>query len=920
MIGHTHTHTLLPLSHHFDCSSSPSTAQVLPQDNDYNQETLNGWWRLLDVDGDVRATPPIEPTSLCLMPSPGVCCQSCRPETVLARMYRISTVQGFITKDEFFVYALCAASRRAGAGLEAIFRAYDGDRSGSLDELEFTRALEEMGFGDVAHEAFEENAIGKGSDRVVKYFQMLKAMEEKLKDPNMRTFLMALAQDSALKVDTSAWSFDATTADEFRENLGKLLAQHRVRLADLFQQLDDDGSFSLNLEEFKDAMWEIGYVGEMALVEVIFVQLDADAGGQVGFDELQKWVSGREIAMGGSQRAKLVDKLSLRDRVQASLDADDDPWDAPRLQRELLSLLQANNLRANDVVRSWDKGTRGGGEAAGDALISSREYMVAVKKLIAPTTEDSDLWYKMVRSAAIRAFGQIDHSADGTISHSELCRWIDPNAQLISKSKRAAAGSAPTAAGRKKKTREPIWRHRKVPPPPCYILPNGKPIDQVHAGWTGERSIHLRGTMGMPGTEGPTRQAPTPAGSAAELQQQAGGQAESAGVGTSLLSGPSRQEPARPAFGSPSPPAVASMVAPFTAWDPSRWPGTSPQQPTIHQPHDCSSASPLASMAPHEAARARAAASPRPTNSPRRRAPGGANRAAPFPGVPSGQPRPSFAEYAKPTRGSARLAAQLVQLERERPHPYQPVFQANARRMDFRLQQSTPIQGSPRRAGTAVAESQRFSHKPLWGARVRTIVPSGETPLVSDAHEEGDWEVQDAAKKKESVRAHSPTFDSPPTSPETPHPPTSSHLPAGRGSSPRTRKPNGPLMSETPAWSIAADMAYANQRGQNRGGASQASTTRPVAALFPVGRAEVRTKLAAATALSDVALGRSFPRAADLGFEIDVDYRMRLRLGSGHHGKQQMQMQMQMQSACAHGHRARVVRACFRVPSLPYIC
>ena len=121
-----------------------------------------------------------------------------------------------MTKDGFFIYALTASSRRAGAGLEAIFRSFDEDDSGKLDSVEFAQALEEMGFGDVSQEVFEENAVGKGEHRAVAYMSMLKSIESKLSVPEMRTFLMALAQDSFLKIDTSTWSFTATTPDEFK--------------------------------------------------------------------------------------------------------------------------------------------------------------------------------------------------------------------------------------------------------------------------------------------------------------------------------------------------------------------------------------------------------------------------------------------------------------------------------------------------------------------------------------------------------------------------------------------------------------------------------------------------------------------------------------------------------------------------------
>ena len=156
----------------------------------------------------------------------------------------------------------------------------------------------------------------------------------------------------------------------------------------------------------------------------------------VGFDEIQKWLYGREGALVGG-RTKLVEQLNLRDRVQASVDAGEEPWDAPKLQREMNALLQASGLRAIDVVRSCasagldtsgasdpfarclacclpshaslplaspcspsgvchetaptagDRGSKGGKEGAGDALVSSREYIVALKKLVSPTGEGS---------------------------------------------------------------------------------------------------------------------------------------------------------------------------------------------------------------------------------------------------------------------------------------------------------------------------------------------------------------------------------------------------------------------------------------------------------------------------------------------------------------------------------------------------
>lgn len=54
----------------------------------------------------------------------------------------LACLQGHITKQEFFLYALVASSRKVGSGLTTIFAQYDVDESGTLNELEFTEACE----------------------------------------------------------------------------------------------------------------------------------------------------------------------------------------------------------------------------------------------------------------------------------------------------------------------------------------------------------------------------------------------------------------------------------------------------------------------------------------------------------------------------------------------------------------------------------------------------------------------------------------------------------------------------------------------------------------------------------------------------------------------------------------------------------
>jgi len=401
---------------------------ILPITGERSEEDLREWWALMDIDGD-----------------------------------------GLLRKDEYFVYSLCAASRKSGSGIAGIFEKYDQDASGNLDIIEFERALDEMGFGDIAEAVFDEHASPGGAS--ISYMALLKEVEIKTASPKMRRFLIALAADSMLTVDTSAWSFHGDTLEEARQNLASLLKQHGVRLSDVLQKLDDGGSFSLSLEEMRGAFWELGFHGKPEVVEQTFTELDADGSGRVGFDELAAFVSGRALAAPKPKRADLAAQLCLAPRLRASVEAGDGAWTAGRLRSEMFDALATAGLRCVDLLRAWDKGTAGGVSGIADSLksdnqISNKEFMVAMKKLCGGDSETAakarsqgadaeslellgsdDLWYGMVRDAAVDAFRRMDRSGDKSISVQEMQRWLDPHAKLLS-----GANDAPASPGKRRRS------------------------------------------------------------------------------------------------------------------------------------------------------------------------------------------------------------------------------------------------------------------------------------------------------------------------------------------------------------------------------------------------------------------------------------------------------------------------------------
>ena len=350
-------------------------------------EVRKEWWALMDVDGD-----------------------------------------GFIRKDEFFLYALMSASRKSGTGIAAIFKGYDADGSGTLDEIEWERALEEMGFGDVATCMFEQHMDPKS--RTISYLHLLKTVETRTNLPSMRTFLLTMASDSVRKVDTSGWRFGGNRPEDVRSGLASLLQRHGCRLSDLFAALDDDSSFSLTHEELKNAMWEIGFAGRPEVVGEIFDALDQDHSGHVSFEEFNAWVVGRTIIATADQRESAAAQMSLESRLQQSVDAGDASWSSARLRSELLNTLAEQGLRCLDLLRAWDKGNGGHAEGA-DNSISNKEFMLGMKRLCGGFSSDGCMWYTMAREGARASFAAMDKSGDGMISVTELCRWLDPQLKLM---------------------------------------------------------------------------------------------------------------------------------------------------------------------------------------------------------------------------------------------------------------------------------------------------------------------------------------------------------------------------------------------------------------------------------------------------------------------------------------------------------
>ncbi|KAJ1446759.1 hypothetical protein M885DRAFT_545359 [Pelagophyceae sp. CCMP2097] len=164
--------------------------------------------------------------------------------------------------------ARCAKTRRGGLDLQGVFKDMDSDHSGTLDRGELRNVLENIGVKLSRSEVVDVmDFFGKGENGEIPYETFCKF---------------------ALKQDPATQRIAARVRDEF----ARLAARRGARpdYARAFRELDHDGSGSIDANEFRGAMKNLGLRLSSAESRELMNMFDSDGDGRVSYNEFANFV------------------------------------------------------------------------------------------------------------------------------------------------------------------------------------------------------------------------------------------------------------------------------------------------------------------------------------------------------------------------------------------------------------------------------------------------------------------------------------------------------------------------------------------------------------------------------------------------------------------------------------------------------
>jgi len=369
---------------------------------------------------------------------------------------------GTISVHEYLVFSLCDRLMQTNDRVIDLFKKWDEDNSGEIDEREFFRAVTALGFAvpaTVASKVFK--SLDTDHSKSLKYAElaeMLKrrnvgavASKQELlrytpggQQANRDTRgAKASARDSYnyVAVRTRALPAEARIDPHspvpVMEQLGALLTANAQTVIRLFLDWDEDGNGAVDKAEFRRALQGLNYKAPTKTIDALFDSLDAEkTKGSAGFLEIEEINKGlAKFVRASNSRAppplpeptalplENDEQLDLLAFAQLARAREGDRLDDQTIQKmfhaydtdgngtvsaheyltfSLREALLATNKRAVDLFKQWDENK--------DGMVSESEFKRAILVL----------GYAVPAKVAVRLFRKLDEDRTGSLQYKEL--------------------------------------------------------------------------------------------------------------------------------------------------------------------------------------------------------------------------------------------------------------------------------------------------------------------------------------------------------------------------------------------------------------------------------------------------------------------------------------------------------------------
>ena len=223
---------------------------------------------------------------------------------------------GFIDMNEYLQWSLKDSLMRSSSRVVDLFRAWDDDKSGTIDKKEFYKAVNALGFkiekedtdavfdsldedGSGALEYAELNMMlrkGAGADLAKRNLKRAPSQRDTGRDAKLTAKNVNANYVSArVAALPAAVKLTARSGTSVQEQLKKVLNEHGAKLIDLFREWDDDGNGAVDKHEFRKAIAALGYDAPKSQIDALFNSMDEDGSGWIEYHELKDALNARHV-------------------------------------------------------------------------------------------------------------------------------------------------------------------------------------------------------------------------------------------------------------------------------------------------------------------------------------------------------------------------------------------------------------------------------------------------------------------------------------------------------------------------------------------------------------------------------------------------------------------------------------------------